>query len=439
MKRAGIVALLILLCRLVPAQTINEAKRLYEEGEIEKAEAAFSKLAKRRVIDAFGYLAEIYNRQYRFEEAEKNVNEYITQLKRKRSSTEKAEALAASIRMNLRMIKGVEEVTFIDSFVVDKAEFLNAYKLSEESGKLFTYRDYFNSGREPEATVYLTELQNKVYYAATAADSTLNIYSQIKELDNWGSPKELPEQVNAGGNSNYPFVMTDGITLYYASDGPGSIGGYDIFVTRYNPGTDSYLSPENVGMPFNSPYNDYMYVIDEFNDLGWFASDRYQPEDKVCIYIFIPNAFKKTYNYEEMDEEEIASLARIASIRDTWEDEEEVEEARGRLLAALNYRPKVTVNPDFLFVIDDHRTYTTLTDFRSDKAKNLFRQYQELEKSYSELTSRLQSMRESYARGGDKEKEGLTGTILDLEKRREQLLAELSEQAIAVRNEELAD
>ena len=36
--------------------------------------------------------------------------------------------------------------------------------------------------------------------------------------------------------------------------------GYDIFVTRYNTNTYSYLMPENVGMPFNSPYNDYMSV-----------------------------------------------------------------------------------------------------------------------------------------------------------------------------------
>ena len=56
--------------------------------------------------------------------------------------------------------------------------------------------------------------------------------------------------------------------------------------------------PENVGMPFNSPYNDYMYVIDEFNDLGWFASDRYQPEDKVCVYVFVPNESKQVYDYE---------------------------------------------------------------------------------------------------------------------------------------------
>ena len=46
--------------------------------------------------------------------------------------------------------------------------------------------------------------------------------------------------------------------------------------------------PENVGMPFNSPYNDYMYVIDEFNDLGWFASDRYQPEGKCASMYSFP-------------------------------------------------------------------------------------------------------------------------------------------------------
>lgn len=44
-----------------------------------------------------------------------------------------------------------------------------------------------------------------------------------------------------------------------------------------------------------------MYVIDEYNNLGWFASDRFQPEEKVCIYVFIPNSSKQTYNYEAMD------------------------------------------------------------------------------------------------------------------------------------------
>lgn len=43
-----------------------------------------------------------------------------------------------------------------------------------------------------------------------------------------------------------PVCLSDGVTIYYATDGEG-LGGYDIFVTRYNTNTDSYLTPENVG------------------------------------------------------------------------------------------------------------------------------------------------------------------------------------------------
>ena len=43
------------------------------------------------------------------------------------------------------MLKGVEDVSIIDSFVVDKSTFLNAYKISEESGKLFTFNEFFKT------------------------------------------------------------------------------------------------------------------------------------------------------------------------------------------------------------------------------------------------------------------------------------------------------
>lgn len=88
---------------------------------------------------------------------------------------------------------------------------------------------------------------------------------------------------------NYPFMMPDGTTFYFAATGEESIGGYDIFVTRFDSESGSFLKAENIGMPFNSTANDYMYAIDEFNDIGWFATDRSQPEGKVCIYIFIPS------------------------------------------------------------------------------------------------------------------------------------------------------
>ncbi len=133
-------------------------------------------------------------------------------------------------------------------------------------------------------------------------------------------------------------------------------------------------------MPFNSPYNDYMYVIDEYNNLGWFASDRFQPEGKVCIYVFIPNTSKQTYNYEAMEQQQIIRLAQIHSLKETWKDKQAVTEALQRLEAAISHKPKERRAMDFEFVIDDHTTYYLMSDFKSAKAKTLFQRYQQMEK-----------------------------------------------------------
>ena len=98
------------------------------------------------------------------------------------------------------------------------------------------------------------------------------------------------------------------------------MGGYDIFVTRYDSDDNTYLRPDNIGMPFNSPYNDYMYALDDLNNLGWFASDRYQPEGKVCVYVFVPNSTKQVYDYETADPQAIIDAATLKEIKKTWSD-----------------------------------------------------------------------------------------------------------------------
>ena len=76
------------------------------------------------------------------------------------------------------MLKGVEDVSIIDSFVVDKSTFLNAYKISEESGKLFTFNEFFQTGGDHEGTVYETEIGNKIYYSEKGERGSLDILSK---------------------------------------------------------------------------------------------------------------------------------------------------------------------------------------------------------------------------------------------------------------------
>ncbi len=428
-----------LLSITISAQSLAEAKALYEKGEYEEAKPAFKKLVKtqsgngnynlwygvccletgepaealkhlesavkRRVPSGQLYLARAYNDLYRFEDAIETYETYISDLRKRKRSTEEAEQLLEKSKSNLRMLKGVEEVCFIDSFVVDKEKFLDAYKISPESGKLFMYDTYFNDSGKEGGTVYETELGNKLYYSEMQPDSTLSILSRNKLLDKWSDGSLLPGSINEAMNADYPYVLTDGITIYYASDGPGSMGGYDIFVTRYNTNTDSYLMPENV-----------------------------QPEGKVCIYVFIPNSSKQVYNYEGMDPDKMISLAQLHSIKDTWTDTDAVEAAQERLRTAANAKPRTTKKHDFQFIIDDHSTYYQLDDFRSPQAKASYGKYNQLEQNYKQLQEKLEDMRSEYSRANKQEKDKMSAAILDLEQRVRQLSTEMEQTAIQVRN-----
>ena len=176
-----------------------------------------------------------------------------------------------------------------------------------------------------------------------------------------------------------------------------------------------------------------MYVIDEFNNLGWFASDRYQPDGKVCVYVFIPASSKQVYNYESMDKNKLIKLARLHSIRDTWTDESLVTDARKRLREIMQEKPETKKHHEFEFVIDDRNTYHYAADFRSPQAKAQFKKYLQLEESYNLQLGKLENMRTQYSRVNQNEKNKMAPAILDLEKRVQQLVTEIDRAAIQVR------
>ena len=457
---------LFALCLMgtLSAQTLSQAKRMFENAQYEKARDAFSKLikrspnsaeynyyygaslyetgeldqavpyleksAKRNYIGAFRYLGKAYADLYRFDEAVENYETHIEWLVEKDRDTEQAEAELSELRKKARMFKSVEKVAVIDSFVVGKDRFLEAYKISSTSGKL-------QLNEAGNGSIYENEMGNK-RIISEMKDSVMQLFTQIKLLDGW-QEKEPIESLNDNGNVNNPFLMGDGITLYYASDGEGTLGGYDIFVTRYDSEDNTYLRPSNIGMPFNSTANDYMYAIDEFHNLGWFVTDRNQPADTVCVYVFVPNESKVNYNYETTDPEIIKEVATLRSIRATWTDEEQVRNARQRL-ATLKYAGKEeTQKADFHFIIDDSATYTNWNDFCSKEAMETYRKVIQKEKDKAHFEKTLNQKREEYSSTNADGKKKLEPSILDLEKRIPQLNEEINKLIIETRKLEVQE
>lgn len=404
----------------------------YETGEINEALPYLEKSAQRKVVDGFLYLSRAYYDLYRFDDAITNLEDHIYWLERKKRDTSVADSLMTKYRLGARMIRGVEKVTVIDSFVVDKKEFLSAYKLSKESGEIIP-----TMTNSTACIRFVNEMGDRMVEAIPDAEGETKLYSSVKLTDEWGKPRSLEDLNGSGQNLNYPFMDSDGITLYYAAQGEGSIGGYDIFVTRYNSDNNTYFRPDNIGMPFNSPFNDYMYAIDDFNNLGWFASDRWQPEGKVCVYVFIPNETKNVYDYETTEPETLTELAMLKGIQKTWSDTGKVRIAKQQLAQIMYGGEEEKQRHDFNFIISDNAVYHFLSDFRSAEARKMYQTLQQKEKDLTTLSQSLEQLRSQYASAAQSGKEQMAPGILDKEKRVEELYKEIESLGTDIRNTEI--
>ena len=403
----------------------------YETGELDKSVPYLEKSAARKYIDGYLYLSKAYYDLYRFDEAIENLEEHIYWLEQKKRDTSAIEGLMKKYRMGARMIRGVENVTVIDSFVVDKEHFLHAYKLSQSAGQISM------PGNE-SGTHFTNEWGDKTIFAQTGNDGKSHLYSRVKLGKQWNSPQPLTGVDDGTCNQNYPFMNSDGITLYFASDGEESMGGYDIFITRYDSEDGSYLKADNIGFPFNSPYNDYMYAIDDFNQLGWFASDRFQPEGKVCVYVFVPNDSQVVYDYENTNTGQLRNLARLAEIKATWSDPIKLRSGKQHLAQVLYGHEQEQDKGEFEFVVNDNSIYHQLTDFRSAEAQKLFKSLLQKQKDLEALEKSLADIRSSYAQTANRAvKERLAPGILDKERRVNELYAEIDELTLLIRNTEI--
>ena len=323
------------------------------------------------------------------------------------------------------MREATQQIVFIDSMVVAKDEILSVIRINPESGKLDTYDHFFRSEEHPESYVYINEMGNKCFFSDENANGQMQLYTLDKLGQDWSDPLAL-SGINEGiSETNYPFMMTDGTTFYFAAKGKESIGGYDIFVTRADSKNGQFLKPENIGMPFNSEANDYMYVIDELSNIGYFVTDRRQPEGKVCVYLFIPPTSRRTYSSEAYTDEQLRGFAEISRIANTWGKGTERKQALERLKTIVTTNSAKQSKSAINFIINDRVTYTDISQFQAPESPDLFRELQSTRKQYEETVRLLEKSRTFYAKAKPEDKRVLRKEILDAEKQYERLTADV--------------
>lgn len=309
------------------------------------------------------------------------------------------------------MLPATAKVMFIDSVVVGKNDFLGQLPLPDETGRL-SVRGRADNGTTP-LTQYENEFGDRRFFAS--GDSTATVLNTQSLLGNeWGKPTALSDISNKDYPSqNFPFLTSDGFTLYFSATGPNSLGGRDIFMTTFDSDKGEWYSPQNYGLPFNSTANDYLLAIDDIDTLGWLVTDRHQHADSVCIYTFVPTKPRLDFSGDDLTNAQIERLAKLASIKDTWEFGNR-KEALARLNAMITQKHATAPKGvGMYFVVNDQTVVTSPSQFKTKEAKQLYAQLQELKSILQQTESSIDNDRLLYHQRKDK---NLAAKILQQEK-----------------------
>mgnify|MGYP000028168374 FL=1 len=129
---------------------------------------------------------------------------------------------------------------------------------------------------------------NLVNYSLSADERTLILNLQRKDTvgkmdlyvsflqpdDTWSEPMNLGNEINSAFMEVTPFLASDNKTLYFASNRPGGVGQFDMYMSRRQDNTwTHWTNPINLGPKINTTGNDINYVIATTGDYAIFASD----------------------------------------------------------------------------------------------------------------------------------------------------------------------
>lgn len=157
--------------------------------------------------------------------------------------------------------------------------------------------------------LYAPEGMWEIYYSATDDNGIRNIYMTEKEDTIWTYPALLNENLTSASNEIYPMLSPDGKSLYFASEGLYGVGGYDLYVSHWDYENSEWGAPVNLGFPYSSPADDFLFVNTPDGEHTLFASNRDCSADSVWVYVLEFDNMPVRHAVE--DQEELMTLSKL--------------------------------------------------------------------------------------------------------------------------------
>jgi len=123
-----------------------------------------------------------------------------------------------------------------------------------------------------ESHGFISEDGNQLIFASARPGGFggLDLYISYKEEDDWGPAVNLGPEINTQFNEDRPFLINDGKTLFFSSQGHENIGGYDLFRTDLQSNA-LWSNPENLGYPINTPDDNIFFMPTSNGNEGYIS------------------------------------------------------------------------------------------------------------------------------------------------------------------------
>ena len=400
-----------------PLYLYRAARCEQELGHYATAQELFEQAGTRYELRNF-FLGEVYLNQWKTAEALACFEAYKATIDSTHERYALLEEHIAQAQTIQRFSKRIRRVEMLAIDTLPGNRLTEVYNLSDEAGTI---------KRDKISTVYTTERMDRRYFCVADSDG-IRIASQQRLMDHWEEADTLPESVNIGVHNLYPFALTDGTTLFFASDATGGMGGLDIYMTQYNAARGEWMPAENMGYPFNSPADDYLYAVDESTAQGYFATNRATTGDSIVVYTFKAGAITYLRDINTQEQMKLATLDSIIYA--------EQNEQHGRA-DNLNIPAHEEHTDSIYLVISDDIVYTGYSQFRNPQARELYKRYQQERLMLLIDEQQLESLRKQYHTSGIPTRQSLTARIPALENEINEKQRELSALLNEIRRMEL--
>jgi outer membrane protein OmpA-like peptidoglycan-associated protein len=131
---------------------------------------------------------------------------------------------------------------------------------------------------------FISADEKTVLFSSRKGKQDFDIFEITKSANGWSEPQPL--NINTDGyDEDFPYITDDGKTLYFSSNRPESIGGYDVFVsTKATNG--NWSQPQNMGFPINTIDHELHFQMNHGSNTGYFSTNRLHSAGGLDIFYF---------------------------------------------------------------------------------------------------------------------------------------------------------